>query len=641
MVESRFSSLPPSNLPDSSGKAQRFDPQKTVRLISAPERLLDVRRDAIVRGEVIRQRADTLVEIRTDQGKIVVQPSSPTDRYVPDQVVEIRIPASREQDTTEIRTLRQSRDTPDIQRNTATPVDVRVEQVQRQNTERPERVDFQSLRDAVVRAVPVEATSSAVQNAASPASGGASNAAAQALPQQTVNTPLTQVDFQASFQPLKIEAQINAALKALVPLTSTFLDQSTKLLISQSFFAPSVDFQPPASFLPPSSILIAPPRIRPPTDLDVLPQSALSITEPPLAIQAGIVPPDAAGTPRLQFDLQAPSSLQDIAREAQHFKISDVRMPETVFKDTPPPLPQPVTVPSLQAGSLQGLVIGHLADKNASLVQIVLPQQQSTPHYALLQLDTALPTGAKLSLTPAVLPSAQNVPLVALPPAYFLTPEMWTVFQDIQTALTQNAPQVAQAFSNMVPSASNPSQLAPTALFFLAAVRAGDVSGWLGERAVNTLRRIGKIDLLSKLTQETRSLTRVSAETVSQDWRGTTIPMQWDNQIFKLPIYYKQDDGQSQSNNEKKGDTRFVINMDLSQMGKVQVDALFQKSSKRLDLILRTEQGFTKAMQQDMRGLYKSALDDVQFSGELRFQSDPEKWVFITPEDDPDFSEDF
>ena len=636
MVESRFSSLPPSGLPESSGKAQRFDPQKTVRLVSAPERLLDIRRDAIVRGEVIRQRADALVEIRTDQGQIVVQPSSPTDRYVPDQVVEIRIPATREQDTTEIRTLRQSRDTPDIQRNTTTPVDVRVEQVQRQNTERPERVDFQSLRDAVVRAVPVEATSPAVQNAASSASGAASNAVIQ----EDINTPLTQVDFQASLQPLKIEAQINAALKALVPLTSTFLDQSIKPLISQSFFTPNADFRPPAPFLPPSSILITPPRIRPPTDLTVLPTSALSISDPPLALPSEIAPPDASGTQRLLFYLQAPPSLQDIAREAQYLKISDVRIPETVFKDTQPPLPQPVTAPSLQAGSLQGLVIGHLADKNASLVQIVLPEQQSTPHYALLQLDTPLPTGTKLSLTPAVLPSAQNVPLIALPPAYFLTPEVWAVFQDIQTALTQNAPQVAQAFSNMVPNASNPSQLAATALFFLAAVRAGDVSGWLGERAVNTLRRIGKTDLLTKLTQETRSLTRVSAETVSQDWRATTIPMQWENQIFKLPVYFKQDDAQSKSNNNKKGDTRFIINMDLSQMGKVQLDALYQKSAKRLDLILRTEQGFTKAMQQDMRGVYKSALDEVQFSGELSFQSAPEKWVFITPEDDPDFSED-
>ena len=183
--------------------------------------------------------------------------------------------------------------------------------------------------------------------------------------------------------------------------------------------------------------------------------------------------------------------------------------------------------------------------------------------------------------------------------------------------------------ANITPAPNNPAQLGPAALFFLAAVRAGDLTQWLGGNAADALRRGGKSGLLGRLGQESAALNKLSSEAVSGDWRAASIPLMWENHMQRIALYYKNDPGNRQKDGQGK-QMRFIFDLNLDAMGKVQLDGLFR--AKRLDLIVRTLMPFSVSMQQDMRRIYAGALGETSIAGELSFQNNPAQWVTITPE---------
>jgi len=109
---------------------------------------------------------------------------------------------------------------------------------------------------------------------------------------------------------------------------------------------------------------------------------------------------------------------------------------------------------------------------------------------------------------------------LAFPPitsAYFLSAESWPVLQDALAALNASTTQISAQM--VLPSPSAPANIIPAALFFIAAMRSGDVSGWLGERAMEALRSAGKGNLIERIGREMLGMARLNAEPVSQDWR--------------------------------------------------------------------------------------------------------------------------
>lgn len=233
-----------------------------------------------------------------------------------------------------------------------------------------------------------------------------------------------------------------------------------------------------------------------------------------------------------------------------------------------------------------------------------------------------------------------------LPPisqSTYLTPALWDVLQEISTTLIQNAPQVAQSVHTSIPNPSTPSQLGGAALFFLAAVRSGDVQNWLGDKAIETLRNLGKGDLITRLNQEFSGLSRANTDSSGSDWRLMNLPLMWQNDIHRAVVHYRKEERQQNETNEGGSQTRFVMDLSLTQIGKLQLDGLYQDSpvkGKRLDLVLRTEQGFSQNMKAEMRRLYKDALDETNITGELSFQDTPEHWVHITPTSENQYERD-
>ncbi len=215
--------------------------------------------------------------------------------------------------------------------------------------------------------------------------------------------------------------------------------------------------------------------------------------------------------------------------------------------------------------------------------------------------------------------------------AFFLSPGNWPVMNELLQTLSSADPALARAMGNVTPNATAgnaPAQLMPAAMLFVAAMRGGDMQSWMGNKAVDLLRSAGKGDLLNRLGGEGQALARLGSEPLSQDWRAMTLPFLEQGEMQKVALYYKHEDQEGRDGEAVK-QTRFVFDMALSQMGKVQVDGLFR--GKKLDLIIRTAESLSPDMRQRMRGAYTNALEVSGLSGEVSFQNGEKQYFSVAP----------
>lgn len=330
-------------------------------------------------------------------------------------------------------------------------------------------------------------------------------------------------------------------------------------------------------------------------------------------------------------------------------------LPASLFQSAPVedgiPLPQMANlagsvIQNQQAGQVSGLVVGKTEYQLPVLVFFtptaysafpagVIPIYPSNEGFALTFPNESIPVGTQIQVTPhaPIISAVTSLPLTGAPLSAFLMPQNWQVMEEIYQSLIQAAPPIAQGLSAHVPSPSVPAQFGAAVLFFVSAVRGGDLNSWLGDKAVEALRQGGKGGLLSRLGQEGALLSRVSSETAGQDWRAMSVPLFWDGEIHKIALHFRHEHGKDSDKGEKgpKG-TRFVFDLSLSAMGKVQIDGLFRPVSRegpRLDVILRTQEHFSGSMQAQMRRIYMDALKPSQVSGELSFQNAHTQWVTI------------
>ncbi|HEY0901074.1 MAG TPA: hypothetical protein VGD95_03015, partial [Micavibrio sp.] len=188
----------------------------------------------------------------------------------------------------------------------------------------------------------------------------------------------------------------------------------------------------------------------------------------------------------------------------------------------------------------------------------------------------------------------------------------------------------AQNMAQILPNPAQPDKLPAAALLFIAAVKAGDINAWLGEKNVESLRRMGKAEFVARMTREFTGLQRLAAEPINAEWRGMTFPLYSEGQIDKIHLYYRHSphgDDRDQPQAEKGKGTRFIMDLHLSHMGAVQLDGYTRGT--QVDLIVRTEQPFGSGARYEMTQRYIRALEAAGFEGALIFQAQREKFVNI------------
>jgi hypothetical protein len=300
---------------------------------------------------------------------------------------------------------------------------------------------------------------------------------------------------------------------------------------------------------------------------------------------------------------------------------------------TQPQKAESLILQNQNAGSFTG-VVANITREALPLLSVFLPQIGAEQAFTLQFPSEGIATGTQIQVTPQTGPPgvqaqtaaatlSQEVPLPA-----FLTPQPWPALDEILQTLARAAPQAAQALVNVTPSPTSPAQLGPAVLFFVAALRGGDLSQWLGDKATDVLKAQKGGRAISRFLSEGAHLSRAASETAAQEWRAMSIPLYRDGDMHRIGLYTKHEyeDGGSDEQAALKS-TRFVFDLSLERMGKVQLDGLFKPG--RLDLAVRTQEAFSQAMREEMRRIYAKALKDTQITGELSFQGQNAGWVTI------------
>lgn len=398
-----------------------------------------------------------------------------------------------------------------------------------------------------------------------------------------------------------------ALTPSLQPLRSPVVHFMQKILA-----AGTVSIPPPSPLL--SAQIMAPPLNKPVINLAALQDSpALShLSFSPLAI--------------------APNTKIGSMMDARVQNITPGVIPVLTMKAHIPALP---LQPGAPASALTAQVV-TITPRQFPVISLILPGIDTPQLFTLNFPATNLMPGTTFHVIPQPAVAA-GIP--AAPPTAFelLSGFRWPAFDDFAGLENLFSPAFSsvQNLANILPRPDQPAKLPAAALLFIAAVKAGDINAWLGDKNIESLRRMGKAEFVARLAREFSGLNKLSSEPVTSDWRGMAIPLYSDGQIDKIHLYYRHSDhgdDQDQEQAAKGKGTRFVMDLNLSHMGLVQLDGYTR--GEQIDLIVRTQQPFGAGARYEMTQRYIKALEKAGFEGALIFQAQPEKFVNITARPD-------
>lgn len=187
---------------------------------------------------------------------------------------------------------------------------------------------------------------------------------------------------------------------------------------------------------------------------------------------------------------------------------------------------------------------------------------------------------------------------------------------------TGGAAQAAMAAVMPQPGPALAGQMA----FYLSALQTGDIKAWIGETARTALDRAGRAGALEKVDGELkRTSAAVDRDVPTTGWRNQPIPFSPNGAaITPVQLYVHQtrpDDSGNAKGQSGKAPTRFLLDLNLSALGPVQLDGLAQPP--RFDLILRTPQPLPEALRNNLRALFTNVTSARGLNGGLSFQVAP------------------
>ncbi len=180
--------------------------------------------------------------------------------------------------------------------------------------------------------------------------------------------------------------------------------------------------------------------------------------------------------------------------------------------------------------------------------------------------------------------------------------------------LLQTQSPLMQKIIDKIPSMGK--EMVSRMLSVIKAETAQDISQWLGKGLVRELESSpeGKI-ILDKISQFF-----ASPRTETPLWRIMEIPLFAEGDLSKIRIAVKKNEDEEDDENRpssKQYGTRFVIDLNLSRLGKFQLDGFSIAERRRFDLVIRTEKEINKDIYYHILNLFKTSLHDVDFVGNL------------------------
>jgi hypothetical protein len=284
--------------------------------------------------------------------------------------------------------------------------------------------------------------------------------------------------------------------------------------------------------------------------------------------------------------------------------------------------------PAPEAGLRFGATVSAVSHAGQPILQ--------TPLGTLtLEIQAPLPSGSRvtLELPNGALPQPTSPGGAQAPAPLGTLAHAWPALDEALQALREVAAPGTGAIATPETVPQPGPRLASGLLFFLAALGAGDVNRWLGQQATQALKNAGREALLSRLGQDFGRLSRL-AESPVGDWRLFFIPLLDGHQVQQLRMFLRHGQhGHDGGKGDEDGDsTRFVVELELSRLGELQLDGLVR--NRRLDLILRSRAPLPEFMRREIVQIFHDTNGATGYEGSVGFQSSAE-WGFMPIEAPP------
>lgn len=322
---------------------------------------------------------------------------------------------------------------------------------------------------------------------------------------------------------------------------------------------------------------------------------------------------------------------------------------------TLPPGPQPpnsnIPSPAPQTGGTLPLPPGGVPSGGNSLAPPITTAPNQLPGLILAhppggQAVVQTPAGILSLPVPGHLVAGQGLVLdvmgkptppqasqmAATLPSPVLDADGWPALSQALTSLADGKqPQALEQLLRIIPQ-DNP-RLAATIAAFAGGLKRGDTRDLIGETTSRGLEKIGKKELVEQLKGDLQTLSEQASRPVGGgEWRAYTMPFLNGGLIEPIRLFVRHNDADRASRPGGTGnDQRFVVDLTLSRLGRLQMDGLVRREDKLFDIIIRTDAPLPATMRHDILGLFANASELVGTKGSVSFQTGG-RWLELPPD---------
>ncbi|BAE49299.1 DNA polymerase III [Paramagnetospirillum magneticum] len=278
----------------------------------------------------------------------------------------------------------------------------------------------------------------------------------------------------------------------------------------------------------------------------------------------------------------------------------------------PPVMPPAPAAPPSQTVTLPAIVVAQPAGGAAVI--------QSPAGTLSLDVGMPMPIGSVLRLEVIGRPLPPPPLAPAAGPPQGLSPGGWPTLDQAVDALLQSDRQAAEQLMRMIPQAGP--RLAAAMSLFAGAVRSGDARQLLSEPVTRGLEKAGRRDLADKLKKEFLDLAEEATRPMGRgDWQAITLPFAHGANVDPIDLYVHRPPNEDEGGGKKGSEQRFILEVRMSVLGRIQLDGLVQKDTKRFDLIVRTAEPLPAAMCRDIAGIFAECGQMTGIKGQVSFQA--------------------
>lgn len=252
--------------------------------------------------------------------------------------------------------------------------------------------------------------------------------------------------------------------------------------------------------------------------------------------------------------------------------------------------------------------------------------------------NASLPIGGKITfeLMQLLAPALQNMQMANTSLRTPL-PELvreWESLKQIFTLLTGRTLTPEMQSATPLPGLLTPNTAAPHSpptpqgltaglMVFIAALKGSDFRNWLGKSNSEWLEKNGHDLLLRRAEIDFATLARAYGEPQPHQWQSLFFPFVVAGELHQARMFTKRDKKKDGDRNKKGDDTRFVLEVELSQLGEMQMDGFVRKREREIqfDLIIRSHSELPDAIKHDILTIYNSTGELTGYRGSVAFQA--------------------